>query len=142
MKMVFPHARVSRSFGELASDMNSLVDSLFSAANGSAADPTSFAPRMDVHELSDKYVVALDVPGVKPEAIDIDVKDDELVIQGSRSSAVESKDEGFYRVERWAGRVPTSTQTASYRRPGKHRGRVQRRCFAADFAKVKGESGS
>ncbi len=103
MKMVFPHARVSRSFGELASDMNTLVDSLFSAASGNGADTGSFTPRMDIHELSDRFVVAIDVPGVKPEAIDIDVKDDDLVIQGSRSSAVESKDDGFYRIERWAG---------------------------------------
>lgn len=103
MKMVFPHARVGRSFGELASDMNSLVDSLFSAAGGSGASSTSFAPRMDIHELSDRFVIAIDVPGVKPDQINIDVKDDDLVIQGSRRSAIESKDEGFYRIERWAG---------------------------------------
>ncbi len=103
MKMVFPHARVSRSFGELANDMNTLVDTLFSAANGAASDRVSFTPPLDIHEQADRYVVTLDVPGVKPEAIEIDIKDDELVIQGSRAASVESKDEGFYRIERWAG---------------------------------------
>jgi hypothetical protein len=38
MKMMFPATRMNRSFGDLASDMNQLVDTLFGAATGNQSE--------------------------------------------------------------------------------------------------------
>lgn len=126
MKMMFPATRMNRSFGELASDMNQLVDTLFGAATGKEAEaPTGYTPRMDIHENDDKFVVSLDLPGVKSEDVQINLNEDDLVIQGSRSSGVEAREDRYYRVERWFG---------EFRRSIRLPRSVDREKISADFA--------
>lgn len=126
MKMMFPATRMNRSFGELASDMNQLVDTLFGAATGKESEtPTGYTPRMDIHENDDKFVVSLDLPGVKADDIQINLNEDDLVIQGSRSSGVEAREDRYYRVERWFG---------EFRRSIRLPRSVDREKISADFA--------
>ena len=120
MKMMFPATRMNRSFGDLASDMNQLVDTLFGAATGNQSEtPTGFTPRMDIHETDTKFVVSLDSPGVKSEDVSIDLNEDDLVIHGTRASGVEAREDRYYRVERWFGefrrsiRLPRSVDRES-----------------------------
>jgi len=40
------------------------------------------APRVDVHETRDAYVVTADLPGVSQNALDITVEKDQLLIEG------------------------------------------------------------
>ena len=111
MKMMFPATRMNRSFGDLATDMNSIVDSLFGAATGQPTElAAGFTPRMDIHEADDKFVITLDLPGVKPEDVHIDMNEDDLVIHGSRESNVETHDDRYSRVERWFGEFRRSVR--------------------------------
>jgi HSP20 family protein len=104
MKMMFPATRMNRSFGDLASDMNQLVDTLFGAATGTQNETTTaFTPRMDIHETDEKFVVSLDLPGVKSDDVSIDLTEEDLVIHGKRTSGVEAREDRYYRVERWFG---------------------------------------
>jgi len=43
---------------------------------------TSFVPRCDIEEHDGFYLLTLDLPGVKREAIDIQVHEDTLTISG------------------------------------------------------------
>jgi|GEM_PF-893157 len=104
MRMVIPDSRLNRAFGGWASDVNSLVDSLLGAATeASGRGSADFTPRMDIYEADDKYVLSLDLPGVKSEDVQIEVEDNNLVIYGTRHGVQESQGERFHRVERVFG---------------------------------------
>lgn len=56
-------------------------------------------PRMDVCETTDAYLLELDLPGVQPDNVQIEIAGDVLAIFGERPQpAVEEK--SFHRVER------------------------------------------
>ena len=58
-------------------------------------------PLADVHEDADNYFVALDIPGVDRDALEIDLENERLVIKGTRTI---SRDEGSsHRAERPRG---------------------------------------
>jgi HSP20 family molecular chaperone IbpA len=49
-----------------------------------SATATAWAPPLDISERKDAYVVVVEVPGVKPEDLDITLEDGLLTIQGER----------------------------------------------------------
>lgn len=61
------------------------------------------APPLDISERKDAYVVTAEVPGVKPEEIDVTLEDGALTIAGKRDQTDESSDEQLHRVERRYG---------------------------------------
>jgi HSP20 family protein len=50
------------------------------------ADQTGFNPVLDVRETEEEYLVLVDLPGVKPEDVTIEVSDHVLSISGSRAA--------------------------------------------------------
>ena len=46
---------------------------------------TGFTPYMDVRETDDEYLVMVDLPGVKPEDVNIEVSDQVLTVSGARA---------------------------------------------------------
>lgn len=58
-----------------------------------------FTPTCDVYEKDDKIVVKSQIPGVKPEEVDIEVREDSVVIKGERKEEKEVKKEDYYRRE-------------------------------------------
>lgn len=65
--------------------------------------PRTWAPEIEVLERNDKFVVRVDLPGLKKEDLKIEVTHDELTIEGERKVETEKKEEGFYRTERTYG---------------------------------------
>jgi HSP20 family protein len=63
-----------------------------------------FAPRTNVAETDKEYEITLDLPGVKAEDVEVELKDDQLWITGERKQEVEENDKTFHRVERHYGR--------------------------------------
>jgi len=111
MKMIFPDARVNRSLGDWASDMNALVDTLFGAsAHSNGGNATSFSPRMDIREVEDKYVLAVDLPGVRLDDVKIELDGDHLLIHGTRQWTSESDGDRYHRVERTFGEFRRSVR--------------------------------
>jgi HSP20 family protein len=111
MKMMFPEQRLSRSLGGWANDVNSLVDSLLGAAKESGLQgSTSFSPRMDIHEADDKYVLSLDLPGMKLEDVHIELENDQLVVHGTRQSISDKQGERYHRIERVFGEFRRSVK--------------------------------
>jgi HSP20 family protein len=62
-----------------------------------------WAPALDISERKDAYVVAVEVPGVKADDLDITLEDGLLTIQGERQFTQESSEQQFHRVERRYG---------------------------------------
>ena len=70
------------------------------AANSSA---TTWTPNLDIEELSDKFHVLVDVPGVSDEDIDITLDKNVLTIKGKRQGFVEDEKSLIKRQERPTG---------------------------------------
>jgi HSP20 family protein len=58
-----------------------------------------FAPACDVYEKGENVVVRCQIPGVKPEEVDIEVREDSVVLKGERKEEKEVKKENYYRRE-------------------------------------------
>ncbi len=60
---------------------------------------TAYTPKVNVREGEYAYHVDVDLPGVKKEDIDVDIKDGQLLITGERHFKNEVKEEDYYKVE-------------------------------------------
>jgi HSP20 family protein len=60
-------------------------------------------PALDISERKDAYLVTVELPGLKPEDLDITMEDGLLTIQGERQFTSESSEQQFHRVERRYG---------------------------------------
>jgi HSP20 family protein len=56
-----------------------------------------------LQEQDDKYVLRADVPGLKPEDVQLEVEDDVLTVTGKHEQSEEEKRGGFVRRERRFG---------------------------------------
>lgn len=80
--------------------LNDDFDSLARREADTAADWT---PAVDIREEADNYLLTADLPGVKPEDIDITMENGVLTIQGKRDEETRSETEGYKRYERIRG---------------------------------------
>jgi HSP20 family protein len=58
---------------------------------------------MDLVETDDNFVLRADLPGLTEDDIKIEFEDGTLTVSGERKAEHESKNEGYYRVERAFG---------------------------------------
>jgi HSP20 family protein len=74
-------------------------------AGGTPGDtsPSFWAPRVDIEETRENYLVKAELPGAKLEEIKITLTDDQLVIRGEKRREVEKDDTTYHRVERVYG---------------------------------------
>lgn len=71
-------------------------------------DHSTWTPAVDVYESQAGYEFVVELPGMKPEAVDIEVKDNTLMIKGERPSITLKEGERFHHHERPAGRFVRS----------------------------------
>jgi HSP20 family protein len=69
---------------------------------------TAWAPRVDVKEEAERFLIRADVPGVDPKDIEVSVEDGVLTISGERKTEEREESAGWTRVERHAGRFQRS----------------------------------
>ena len=62
-----------------------------------------WVPSVDIKEAADKFIIYADIPGVKPEDIDVSMDAGVLTVRGKKESEVKTEKEGYKRVERSAG---------------------------------------
>jgi len=62
-----------------------------------------WTPALEVFEKEDKFVVKVELPGMKEEDIDVSAKDGTLTIKGERKSESEVNEEDYYCCERSYG---------------------------------------
>ena len=60
---------------------------------------SNFIPSIDIYEKKNSIVVEATLAGIKPEDVDINIKDDVLVIEGKREVSSEVDEKNYYRKE-------------------------------------------
>lgn len=70
---------------------------------GESLQSGSFVPAVDIYEDAQKLALTFELPGVKPEAVDVRVENNVLTVKGERAASAEQKEENFRRVERRFG---------------------------------------
>jgi HSP20 family protein len=63
----------------------------------------AFVPALEIEEKENKLFVKADLPGMKKEAVKVDVAPEGLTITGERKEEKEEKKEGYFRTERLYG---------------------------------------
>jgi HSP20 family protein len=94
-----------REFTTLQNEMNRLFNTVFDAPTPGNGGNTlrRWMPAMDLVETEDHFVLRADLPGMKEEDVKIEFEDGTLTVSGERKAEHESKNEGYYRVERAFG---------------------------------------
>lgn len=62
-----------------------------------------WAPSVDIKEEANRYVVQADLPGVKPEDIEVTLQNGVLTIKGERQTEAKEEKENYRRIERFYG---------------------------------------
>lgn len=63
-----------------------------------------WTPRADLSETDDAYLIAIDLPGIRRDDLEITMEDGTLKISGERSMESETENGQYYRIERAYGR--------------------------------------
>ncbi len=109
---------------DLFEDLRAAQDQMLRAASGRSwwpgqqftggATPMAWAPAVDISERKDAYLVAVELPGVTPDQVEITVEDGLLTIQGERRYAHDSAEEKMHRTERHYGAFRRSITLPSH----------------------------
>jgi HSP20 family protein len=92
----------------LRGEMDRLFDDFFANwGNGRSAARTEgqrfWAPAVDVAESQDQFIVRAELPGLKPEDIDIELQNNVLTLKGERKLERKDEQENYHFVERSYG---------------------------------------
>jgi len=107
MKMAMNPYR-GRGFYDVHSEMNRLFDEMFGgltrrSGGQQRSQVSEWAPAVDVLQREGNLVVRAELPGVKPEDVDITVHDRVLTISGERGAEREVERGGYFVRERRHG---------------------------------------
>jgi HSP20 family protein len=92
----------------LLDDFRKEMDSLFNrffAGDGTSemAQTAVWTPRLNLSETDAAYHVSVDLPGLKPEDVNVELRHGDLWITGERRGETEEKGQTWHRVERYYG---------------------------------------
>ena len=109
---------------DLFEDLRATQDEMLRATRGhswrpgqqitSGTTPAAWAPAADISERKDAYLVAVELPGVKADELEITFEDGLLTIQGERRFAHDSAEEKMHRAERYYGAFRRSITLPSH----------------------------
>jgi HSP20 family protein len=92
---------LTRPFERLMDEMEDLMEHFREEGDGRLLG--RFFPRANVAETEGQFEVTLDLPGVKPEEIKVELLQGNLIISGERKEEKEEKGKTFHRIERRCG---------------------------------------
>lgn len=90
---------------QLLNDLNSILDASFRprVPDDSNVESSRWIPAVDIKEEADKFILAVDVPGVNPKEVEISMENNVLTIKGSREETINEDKQGYHRIERIKG---------------------------------------
>jgi HSP20 family protein len=84
--------------------LNRLFNQTFSRVFDDEEGPSStWMPAVDIYETDANIVLKAELPGIKPEDVEVRVEDGTLYLKGQRKFEKEVKEENYHRVERSYG---------------------------------------
>jgi len=106
-----PAQREQEPFNSLQREMNRSFDDFWggmgprlSSPAGLNLTPSFLSPSVDVHETDQAYRVAVELPGLNEDDVEINLRDNSLTISGEKKSEHEGKEDGRHYSERSYGR--------------------------------------
>jgi HSP20 family protein len=95
--------RLPQFVGEFEREVENLMEQFF--ANGNKTGGVqAFAPRTTLAETDNEYQVEVDLPGMKPEDVQVEMRGNELWLLGERKQEKEEKGKNYHRIEQEYGR--------------------------------------
>lgn len=114
-----------RELDELQREMNRLFDSAIAPTSHRNGTGQSFFPSAELEEADDSYQLKLEVPGMSPDDLNIEVTAEAVSISGERKTENTSEENGtkrtefrygkFQRVIPLPGRVENKNVSADYK---------------------------
>ena len=85
--------------------MNKLFEQTLARTRGDdeVVAPSAWSPSVDIYETAEAIVLTAELPGLKREDIEIQLRDSTLTLKGERKFEREVKDENYLRIERSYG---------------------------------------
>ena len=93
-----------RDVSDIRSEMNRLFDGFFGRSSPVPTLERVWSPAVDMYETKDELAVKMELPGVSEKDIHLSITGDMLTLKGERRLEQPSKQEDYYRMERWYGR--------------------------------------
>lgn len=90
----------------LEREMNTLMNQVFGSAVGRRSEPSLprvWSPAVDVREDDNEITINMELPGVKPEEVEIELTGDTLCVKGERKFHDEQRRKDYVRIERAYG---------------------------------------
>jgi HSP20 family protein len=127
MKINQCNNRVSTPFGDFQIDVDNLFDQVFGDRGDRSKTPrpeTDWTPRVSISESETAYEFVMELPGVNPSSVSIEMKDNQLEVSGEK--VLSELSDGFksLREERYRG---------SFRRQFEFAQQVNSDAIAAEF---------
>lgn len=86
---------------DLAREVDSLVQNIFDPEDRAQQ---KFTPLANLAETETAYELTLDLPGMGPDEVSVELNDGQLIIAGERKSETEQSDKTYHRIERRYGK--------------------------------------
>lgn len=118
--------RESLPFTQLRDEINRLFNTVGDAETSGAT--ASWVPAVDIYEYQDRFELSVDLPGISPDVVEIELANGVLTLSGERRNekAVESQERSATRIERATGRfyrrfiLPDSIDTEQIKATGRN----------------------
>jgi len=92
------------NFVSVQDEMNRVMDEVFGRrAFAEGENPVVWQPPLDIEEQADRYLLHLELPGMKLEDIKITLENNRLVVRGEKTRTEEQKSATYHRLERVYG---------------------------------------
>jgi HSP20 family protein len=102
-----------RELSSIQNELNRLFGRTFGSESTEEVRSAAWVPAVDVAETDERFVITAELPGVKPDDVDISVENSILTVQGERRFYEETKEEDYHRIERRFGSFARSVTLPS-----------------------------
>ncbi len=99
-----------RPFGDLMDSFEDIERRMrkLQGEETSESESMAWAPRVDIKESEDELIVHAEVPGMKKEDFNVNMKEGVLSISGEKRAEEKTESENWHRIERMFGRFQRS----------------------------------
>ncbi|MEL6382818.1 MAG: Hsp20/alpha crystallin family protein [Cyanobacteria bacterium J06626_18] len=88
-----------REMQEVQREMNRLFEDMLAPSARGNSLSAAFSPAAELEETEDAYQLKLEVPGMEPDDIDIEMTAEAVLIKGERKTEIKEEDGGMTRTE-------------------------------------------